>query len=226
MKILASLTVPAALLLLAPVDARADATPAATAATSAPAEGAPNGFPALEISLKAGGHFPQVTNKLGTSFDGILKVGYGVALDHRLQLFIEGGYTQPTHETSATDPRLAAAGADYKTTLTVKTLSTNLGLAYWIPAGSSFVNPYAGAAFHVAFVKSVVEGSGGGQSFGENDETSTQYGGLAFGGVGLRLGPGLLLGELRFTYAGISEKVTGSANIGALSALIGYGLML
>jgi hypothetical protein len=179
----------------------------------------------LELSLKAGGHFPQVTNHLGTNFDAILKFGVGVAVERRLQIFVELGYTQPTHETTSMDPRLGMAGAPYTSTLTVRELAANLGAQFFFTPLSSFVLPYAGLAAQAHFVKSEVVGSSMGTPFGENDETSTQIGGAVFGGAGLHLGPGLLLGELRFGYAGIGQKVTGQANIGALSALLGYGVM-
>jgi hypothetical protein len=40
------------------------------------------------------------------------------------------------------------------------------------------------------------------------------------------VGPGLLLGELNLNYPPINQKVTGASNVGALSILLGYGLLL
>jgi hypothetical protein len=194
------------------------------ASTASASEG--GGQPALEISLKAGGHFPQITGKLGTNFDAVLKVGYGVALDHRLQLFVDLGYSQPTHTAQASDPRLGTAGAAYSSTLTVRDLSTTVGAAYFLLPPGAFLVPYAGAGLRLHFLKSDVVGTGASAAFGENTETSTQVGGAVFGGAGLHLGPGLLLGELRFGYAPVGQKVTGQANVGALSVLLGYGLLL
>jgi hypothetical protein len=65
------------------------------------------------------------------------------------------------------------------------------------------------------FLRSDVSGSGG-SAFGDTSETSTQIGGALFGGVGLHARPGLVLGELRFGFAPVSQTVTGSANVGAL----------
>ena len=45
-------------------------------------------------------------------------------------------------------------------------------------------------------------------------------------GLGVHLGPGLVLGELAFDWAPIRERVTGPANVGALSFVLGYGLLL
>jgi hypothetical protein len=36
----------------------------------------------------------------------------------------------------------------------------------------------------------------------------------------------MVLGELTFAYAPITQQVTGQSNIGALSALLGYGIWL
>ena len=182
--------------------------------------------PMFEVSLKAGGHFPQLTNELGTNLDALLKVGVGVALERRLQVFGELGYTQPTHKATVPgDARLGASGAGYTSTMTVRELNTSLGLAYFFAPLQDHLLPYAGAGLRLHFVKSTVEGGAPAAAFGKNEETSTQVGGQAFGGLGLRLGPGLALGELRFSYAGIGQKVTGDANIGSVSVLLGYGLL-
>lgn len=180
----------------------------------------------LEISLKAGGHFPQITNDLSTNFDAILKVGLGVAAERRLQVFAELGYTQPTHEVSIMDPRLGATGATFESEMIVRDLSTALGLSYFFKDMSSLWLPYAGAALQFHFLKSEVDGSSTMLPFGHYEETSTQVGGFLFGGIGFHLGPGMILGELRFRYAPVDQKVTGDANVGALSVLLGYGLML
>lgn len=181
-------------------------------------------LPKFEIALKAGGHFPEGWNKLGPSFDVVLKVGYAPLEDRRLQAFVEAGYTQPSKTTTGNDPRLGAAGADYSTTLKVQDLTTRLG-AQWSFLGTLPVTPYAGAALRVDFVKSVVTGTGG-ATFNEYRETGTQFGGTVFGGVTLRLWHGTLLGELSLNYTPIKQRVTEKANIGATSLLLGYGFWL
>lgn len=180
--------------------------------------------PRFEVSLKAGGHFPQLANDLKTNFDAILKFGVGVALERRLQIFFEMGYTQPTHDAGTDDPRLGTAGAAYSTTMTVRDLSLTLGAQYFIRPPSSHWLPYAGLGLQARMLRSEVVGTSGGASFGQNNETSTQLGGTVYGGVALHLGPGLAYGELRFGFAPVAQKVTGEANVGAMSALLGYGL--
>lgn len=178
----------------------------------------------FEVSLKAGGHFPQVVSPLSTSFDGVLHVGYAPWMEGRLQLFLEGGYSQPSHVTKGTDPRLGASGAAYSSTLTAMDLSTTLGASWFFAEPSAMWLPYAGLGLTAHFLKYDVTGSGG-NAFGENTETATRFGGAVFGGAGYHLGPGLLLGELRFGYAPVTDKLTGSSNLGALSLLVGYGVL-
>lgn len=203
--------------------ATAEESVAAPAAAPEAAQARP---PSLEISLKAGAAFPQLLSKLGLSFDTSLTVGYAPFSGHQLQFFIGLGYSQPAQTLSATDPRLGAAGGDYSSRLVMRDLSTSLGAKYFfLPEPSHFVVPYAGLGLRVHFLRADVSGSGG-ADFGKYNETDTRFGGVAFAGVGLHLGPGLVLGELAFDYAPISQRVTGEANVGALSVVLGYGLML
>ncbi len=183
-------------------------------------------LPTWEISLKAGGHFPQIANRLDSNFDVILKVGYGVALDRRLQVFADFAYSQPSHTTRDTDPRLVGAGTEFSSTLTVRDFTTTLGAAYFFRLPHPRMTSYAGAGLQLHFLWSGVSGSTPCAFFGDQTETSTQVGGVALGGAAFRLGPGAILGELRFGFTPVSQKATGSSNIAALSLLLGYGLYL
>jgi len=66
----------------------------------------PHDNPTTELSLKAGGHFPQITSKLGSSFDGTLKVGYAPWAAGAMQVFAELGYSQPQYTLQGTDGAL------------------------------------------------------------------------------------------------------------------------
>lgn len=203
----------------APPEAEA---PAASEVAAPVAEARP---PSLQISLKAGGHFPQVVSRLGTSFDASLTVGYAPFSGRQLQVFLGLSYSRPSQTLSAEDPRLGTAGTDYSSTLVMQDLGTTLGLQYFILPPSRFVVPYVGAGFRVHFLRADVEGAGG-ADFGKHNETDTRYGAVVFAGVGLHLGPGLLLGELAFDYSPIGQRVTGAANVGSLALVLGYGLLL
>lgn len=212
-----------------PPAAPADTPAEATVTTPAPEPIAAAPEPALrpwEISLKAGGHFPQIANRLDSNFDVILKVGYGVALDRRLQVFADFGYSQPSHTSNGSDPRLAYAGGEYSSTLTVRDFTTTFGAGYVFRLPYPQWMSYAGAGLQLHFLWSGVSGSAPCAWFGDQTETSTQVGGVAMVGAGYRLGPGAILGELRFGFTPVSQKVTGSGNIAALSLLLGYGLFL
>lgn len=185
----------------------------------------PTPAPAFEISLKAGGHFPQLVNSLGTSFDGILKVGYAPFESRRFQLFADLGFSQPRHSFSATDPRLGTDGGAYGTTVVVKDLAATVGAQYFLLDPREHLVPYVGLGVRTHFIRAETTGATS-TPFGEYVETDTRVGGVAYGGVGFHLGPGLLLGELAFGYAPVDERVTGTTNIGALSVLLGYGLLL
>lgn len=189
------------------------------------AEAPPARLPSLEIALKGGAHLPQVINKLGTSFDATLMIGYAPFESRQLQFFVDVGYSQPSQTVKGTDPRLGDAGADYTSTLTMRDLAMSLGLSYFFRSPARTLVPYAGAGVRAHFLKAEVSGAGGAE-FGQNNETDTRFGGVVFAGLGIHLGPGLLLGEVSFNYAPIDQKVTGNTNVGALSLLLGYGLLL
>ena len=180
--------------------------------------------PTFEVSLKAGGHFPQLTSQLGTSFDGVLKLGYGLLDSKQLQLFVDVGYSQPSQTVTGHDPRLGTDGADFQSTLTLRDWASSVGAAWFFSPPSEALTPYAGAGLRVHFLTAVTEGSAG-SGFGRYTETDTRFGAVAFAGVGYRAGPGRILGELSFSFAPIDERLTGASNAGALSALVGYGVM-
>ncbi len=192
------------------------------ATAAGPAEARP---PSLEIALKVGGHFPQVLSKLDTTFDGSLTVGFAPFQGHQLQFNVAVGYSAPAHRVSSTDPRLGTAGGDYSSRLVEQDLATTIGVKYFILPPTRFLVPYAGAGFRVHFLRADVTGSGG-ADFGNHNETDTRFGGVLLGGVGLHLGPGLLLAELSFDYSPIGQRVTGDANVGSLAVVLGYGLLL
>ncbi len=177
----------------------------------------------LEVSLVGGAHFPQLTNKLNTSFDGMLRIGWAPPVaSRRLQIFVDLGYSQPTNTVKGSDARLD--GASYSSTLTVQDLSTTVGLKFFILPTTDAIVPYLGAGLRFHFLKTNVTGTGA-SAFGQYHETATEIGGVGFFGAGFHLGPGWVLAELAFGYAPVDQQVTGTTNIGALSLLLGYGVL-
>ena len=60
----------------------------------------------------------------------------------------------------------------------------------------------------------------------EHSETSTQAGFLLRLGADYRLGPGALIGEVRFPFAAVGQRTTGESNVGAVSIAVGYRFRL
>lgn len=180
------------------------------------------GSPAFEISLKGGVHLPQIANPLTTSFDAVLKVGYGLPfLERRLQLFLDLGYTQPQVTVSGSDARVP--GGTFTATTTLRDLSTTLGLCFFILAPSRPLVPYLSAGARVHFLSAETDGSAGGTTFGGWKETDTRFGALFAAGAGYRLGPGRVLAELTLNVLPVDQRLTGVSNASSLSVLLGYG---
>ncbi len=180
--------------------------------------------PTVEVALKAGVHLPQVVSPLGTTFDGVLKVGVAPWSFKRLQVFADVGYSMPTHDFAGSDPRLGDTGADFASNVTVHDVRTTLGAQFFLldPAGT-FI-PWAGAGFRAHFLTMDVKGGANGE-FGQYTETVTRVGAAFFLGAGYRLGPGMVLAEASFTYIPVGERVSGNSNVGALSFQAGYALL-
>lgn len=178
--------------------------------------------PRIHLALKGGGHFPQIASRLGTSADAVLSLGYAINEAATLQIYGELGARQPSYRLESSDPRLESGS--YSSTLRVLALQSSVGLSYLFRGAGPLV-PYLGAGPQVHFVRSSVEGEAE-SAFGRSEETSTAVGALLFGGVGFKLGPGLLQGELRTSLAPIEQRVTGAAMLGGLTVLLGYGLMI
>jgi len=148
-------------------------------------------------------------------------------VNHSLGLFASAGYTQPKTDGSEgePDPRLPGDGV-LKYEVTQQQVMLSFGALYRIPVGLDFMMPYGGVGARVYMQKSKVTASGGGESFGENDETQTDVGLLVLGGVDFFLGPGALLAEIQFGYAGLDGFVMRNTNTGALNIAVGYRFIL
>lgn len=187
------------------------------------AEPPPPPSPSFEISLKGGAHFPQIANPLTTSFDGVLKVGYGLPfLARRLQIFLDLAYTQPSVTVTGSDARVP--GGSFTATTTLRDLATSLGLCFFILEPSRVLVPYVSAGARVHFLRAETNGSAGGAPFGEFQETDTRFGGVFAAGAGLRLGPGKVMAELAFNVLPVDQRLLGVSNASSMSVMLGYGL--
>lgn len=196
-----------------PITPMADPAAEATRETESP--------PSFLLMPKVGGVFPQVLNRLQSSFVVALEADYLLpVLKRQLGIAIEGSYSQPSHQRTVEDPRVPEGSV----TFTVRERAFGLygGPKYFFSPIESFFVPYVGAGVRAQFVASDASGSGGGEAFGDHKETGTHAAFATQLGAGLRLGPGHLALEVQFLSSPVNHLVTGNVNIGDLGLRAGY----
>lgn len=135
-------------------------------------------------------------------------------------------YTQPKTENTYTDPRLTQNSGLTSYSHTVRDLGLTLAPTLWFPVGQ-LVIPCASAGLKVHLYRNDVQGSAGDASpFGDNHEPKRRAGFVGRLGVGFRLGPGALSGDVALDAAPVYEVTTGDANAGDLIVSLGYSLFL
>ena len=181
----------------------------------------------LFVGLRAGLGVPSLFNDLGLSYDLTLELGVVLpVLDGRLAISADVGYSAPAVSGGGTDARVGAMGGDWHYSVTNQRLMISLGPVFRIfPPGSTFV-PYVGVLGRMYMIRSTATGTGAGQPFGQNEETSTAYGVAGALGGELRLGPGAALLEVSLGWANMDQKITGSTSAGELGVQLGYRIFL
>ena len=181
----------------------------------------------LVVGATAGGGFGQVFTDFGTRFVGGLEIGYLLPfLDRSLEYWVSGQYAAPKAEgTAAADPRLPGSGEmTYEVVHNQATIGT--GVLYRIPLSTTLIRPYVSVGGLMYLTRTDVTGSAGGESFGENEETATDYGFFGALGAEYYLGPGGLLFEVQTSYASVDHFILRETNSGALNVALGYRLFL
>lgn len=181
----------------------------------------------VSIGLKVGGGFSQVFSDLGAAFVPELEVGVILpVLDQALTIFVAGQWAAPTAEGSEeADARLPGDGV-MSWEVTQSQAIITFGLLFRIPAGGDLLRPYLAGGGRVYLMETEVSGAAGGEAFGTNTETATQWGGYGAAGVDFFVGPGAILVELQVGYSALDGYVMRNTNTGALNAMVGYRLML
>lgn len=175
----------------------------------------------LLASARVGGLFP--VNSLAPGPAVQLGLGYAPPiLKGRLAFVLDLGYSQNTKGSTLSDPRLATATAEYTTSLTQRDLGLFLGPQVFILDPRGRYVPYVAAGVDLHFLETAVSARSGDVPFGENSETSTVVGFAARAGFGYRLGPGLIVAEVGYSWAQVSQDVTGSSHRGGVGLLVGY----
>jgi len=126
------------------------------------------------------------------------------------------------------DPRLGESGSSYQSDVLVQDLQLFLGAMGFLyePDRSRRWLPYSAFGLELHFVETTVDGAAAGQYLGRNSETSTQAGVALRGGVGYRLGPGMVTGELDLSWANLDHRITGDSHLGRVMLLLGYTAMV
>jgi hypothetical protein len=185
------------------------------------------------VGLRAQVGFAQVFSDLGVAPAGELEFGYRLPfLGRRLAIFVSGGY-QYSYATGTVGPDDRLVGPDgapypdgYNWDLDEHAVTLTLGFLGRIFADTDAFSPYLWVGPRVFFLESVVNGSAGGEAFGENTETSTEFGVAAAVGVDYVLGPGALFGEVEVGWSPLGHDITGDSSTGQLGIALGYRLLL
>lgn len=209
--------------------------PAPTPEVAVQAEAEPSGIDAHELTLTVAPHVgvvaPQLFSELGSWPVFGLEIGYILPFDagsmiRPLTVAFDIMYTAPSASGSGSDPNLGDAGGSFEWTLDQQMLVLELtGLWRFMPPGAPF-SAYAQIGPRVYLMNAVMTASGnGGEDFGQNEETNTEYGFVVGGGVEWTLGPGALFGALEVGYSALDQRLTGDANTGAATVDLGYRFM-
>jgi hypothetical protein len=156
-----------------------------------------------------------------------LEVGYVLPVwSRRLQVGGMFEYSSPGAGNGQPDPRLGAAGADYRFDLSQRQYVLELHLLLRaFPPGTRFV-PYAKVGFRIYLLDTMIDGQAGGSVFGQYDEKFTEPGFVLGGGIEVRVGPGAFNAELRVDYSEMNRRISGDSNTGMLTLVVGYRFFL
>ena len=160
------------------------------------------------------------TSDLGAMVVGGLELDFALpVLERKLVLALSATITRPSAAGSGTDTRV---GGEYEWDLAVTELKLGLDLVYrFFPQDRALV-PYLGVGPILHFMKSTETTT---LAPGDNTEQGTAVGFEVVGGADYRLGPGLLLGEVRYVWSKLDHLWTGETNAGNVVIAVGYRLV-
>ncbi len=202
--------------------------PSLSAASDRPFALPPPPIPAAEdptpkaiVGLAVQGLLPEPFSRLGAApaFE-LTGAAFLPALDHRLALSVDAGYTQLSTTETLADSRVA--GGRVTNTLTESDLRIGLGLQFHFLNPTATLSPYAGARLRLHFLSGTAAGRAGNEAFGNSREQGMSFGGAPYAGLLYRLGPGRLFAELEVDLAPIDHAITGAANLSSISIAAGY----
>lgn len=186
----------------------------------------------LVAGAKLGGGFGQPFGELGTTFIGELELGFTLPpLGRSIEIFLAGQYAAPTTEKKGIADKSGPGGesrlpGEWKYSLTERQAILTLGGLYRLPLATPLFRPYIALGGRAYFLRTEVNGSAGGESFGGNEETATKFGFYGALGGELHFGPGAVLLEVQTGYAAVDGFVLRDTNVGSLNAALGYRLFI
>jgi opacity protein-like surface antigen len=223
----------AALVLLASSEAAAQQASAQFSADQGFAAAGPNAAPRDDSGAflgagKVGGILPF--SGLGPFVNFGVELGYVFGGTGRsIGALLDVSYTAPPADGTQSEdfdpPRVE--GGEYEWKLVQKQLV--LGPTFLYRFTMLELDPltlYGGIGPRVYLLESKVEGSAGGEPFGETPERSTKLGVGVPLGVEYALGPGGLLAELLFQWGPLNHRVTGDAHLASATLFVGYRALL
>ena len=171
--------------------------------------------PAFVVGGEVGGIIPfsKLTPHVATG----IELGYMLpVVERRLEILASVGWAPPRH--NYTDGM-------YQAKVTQHELHVSLGPRFrFLDVGGPF-NISLAAGPRLYFLRSLSNGSAGGQSFIEYREQSSKFGFFAALGGEYHLGPGALFLDLDFGWAKLDHRITGDASTANLSPTVGYRFM-
>jgi hypothetical protein len=218
-------------LLAAASPAFADDSPTPAPSGGAVEKPAPAPFrePALLLAVRLGPSFPQAFNKLDTNFVLDVELALQLPFFHRrFGLFLDGSFSQPTASGTKQSAQIGASGGQGDMvgyTLTQRDFGVTLGVQY-LHFVKQRVGLYLGVGAKVHFTRDIVDQHAGSVDLGTNTEDSSRIGVIARAGLGIKLGPGMLVIELHYEHAPVKQLVTGDDNTADLAAQLGYAFFL
>lgn len=156
------------------------------------------------------------TAKLGPMVIGGIEVDYAVAMDKRLLVGLDVSLTRPSHDGTVMDPRVPSS-PQYAIKETEMVLA--LLASYRFAAQDRALVPWVGAGPMLHFLRSTETTT---IAPGDNTAGSTELGLELAGGADYRVGPGFIVGDVRFAYTKLEHTITGSTNAGKITLALGY----
>lgn len=161
------------------------------------------------------------TSKLGAFVIGGVQIDYVPSFaSHRVMLGLDLSLTRPGYDGSVMDPRIPGGMGTYAVHETEGVVAVTV--AYRFASADHRVVPWLGAGPLLHLLQTVESTS---LAPGNNTAISTELGVEVLGGADVRLGPGFLVGGVRYAYSRLAHPLTGSTNAGEVSLELGYRLV-